>query len=71
MKYIVERIEDGIASLENMETQEIFNMDISEIPFFISEGDILIVGEDSVTNSIVERQKREAIIKEKMKQAFM
>ena len=42
MKFIVERIEEDIASLENFKTGEIINFDISKIPFEVFEGDVLI-----------------------------
>ncbi|MBQ9314688.1 MAG: DUF3006 domain-containing protein [Clostridia bacterium] len=67
MKYIVERIEEKIASLENVETGEIKNFNISEIPFVIREGDVLIFNENVCNTDEEERRIREERIKNKMK----
>lgn len=47
MKYIVDRIEDNIAVLENQDTKEIINIDISLLPRKIKEGNILIYKNNS------------------------
>lgn len=67
MEYIVERIEEKIASLENVETGEIKNFNISEIPFVIREGDVLIFNENVCNTDEEERRIREERIKNKMK----
>lgn len=41
MIYIVDKIEDNIAVLENKDTREIINVNISCLPSFIKEGSIL------------------------------
>ena len=42
MKYIIDRIEDNIAILENQETKEMIDIDINELPANIKEGNVLI-----------------------------
>ena len=41
MIYIVDKIEDNIAVLENKDTREIINVNISYLPSLIKEGSIL------------------------------
>ena len=41
MIYIVDKIENDIAVLENKDTREIINVDISYLPSLIKEGSIL------------------------------
>ncbi len=41
MIYIVDKIEDNIAVLENKDTREIINVNISCLPSLIKEGSIL------------------------------
>lgn len=40
-EFTIDRIEDNIAVLENRETKEIVNVDISKLPQNINEGEIL------------------------------
>lgn len=70
LKYIVERIEDGIASLENIETGEITNYNISDIPFKIYEGDVLIFEEQMWRYDNEEKELRKIRIENKMKNLF-
>lgn len=67
VRFIVERIEDEIASLENLETGEMMNYKISDIPFKIYEGDFLIFEENCWQNDEEESAKRKERIKNKMK----
>lgn len=41
MKYAIDRIEDNIATLENIDNNEIINIDINNLPKNIKEGTIL------------------------------
>lgn len=66
LKYIVERIEEDIASLENIETGEITNYNVSEIPFKIYEGDVLIFDEDVWSQDNEEKENINLRIKNKM-----
>lgn len=71
MKYIVERIEENIASLENMDTGEIINFNVSNIPFIISEGDVLSFDEKIWNEDVEEKLKREKRISNKMKDLWI
>ena len=42
MKFSVDRIEEGIAVLENINSKEIIEVEISELDFAIFEGNILV-----------------------------
>lgn len=66
MKYVVERIEEGIAVLEEQESGEIINMDLSEIPFIIKEGDVIIYENDEWNNSLEEKELIDERIQQKM-----
>ena len=66
MRFLVERIEDDIASLENMETGDITNFNISEIPFKILEGDVLIFENDTWSQDFEEKEETHERIKNKM-----
>lgn len=46
MKYSIDRIEDNIAVLENIETNEIIEVDISLLPNNIKETNIVIYEND-------------------------
>ena len=67
MRFIVERIEDEIASLEEIETGNIVNYNISEIPFKIFEGDVLILENETWIIDKKSKQKIQKRIKRKMK----
>lgn len=66
MKFIVERIEEDIASLENIETGDIVNYNVSEIPFKIYEGDVLIFEHEMWSSDNDEKQEIHERIKNKM-----
>lgn len=58
MRCVVDRIEENIATLENRDTGEVFNIDLSEVPFIINEGDVIIYEnniwkQDEVTEKII------------------
>ena len=42
MKFSVDRIEEGIAILENIYSKEIIEVEVSELDFIIFEGNILV-----------------------------
>ena len=66
MRYVVDRIEEGYAVLENQESGEITNMDLSEIPFIIYEGDVIIYENNKWNNSAEEKEIIEERINKKM-----
>lgn len=67
MKYIVDRIEDNIVVLENQDTKEIINIDISILPKKIKEGNILIYKNNSYYIDKEAEIKRKKEILEKFK----
>ena len=67
MKYIVDRIEDNIVVLENQDTKEIINIDISLLPKKIKEGNILIYKNNSYYIDKEAEIKRRKEILEKFK----
>lgn len=67
MKYIVDRIEDNIVVLENQDTKEIINIDISLLPRRIKEGNILIYKNNSYYIDKEAEIKRRKEILEKFK----
>lgn len=58
MKYSIDRIENNIAILENIETQEIIEIDISLLPEGSKESSIIIVENDQYILDTQEEQKR-------------
>lgn len=42
MKFSVDRIEEGIAVLENINSKEIIEVEVNELDFVIVEGNILV-----------------------------
>ena len=71
MRYIVESIEDGIASLEDIATREIVRFNISDIPFLIREGDVLVLENTIWYQDEEERKCREERIQKKMKDLWI
>ena len=67
MKYIVDRIEDNIVVLENQDTKEIINIDMSLLPKKIKEGNILIYKNNSYYIDKEAEIKRRKEILEKFK----
>ena len=65
MKYAVDRILDGIVTLENIETKEIKNVSIDKFPKRIKEGNIVL---ESIKYTIdkEEETKRRKKIKNKL-----
>ncbi len=66
MKYVVDRIEEGIVVLENLETREITNIKISELDFKVREGNILSYENNKYTLDL----NTEKLRKEKLRNRF-
>ena len=66
MRYVVDRIEEDIVVLEEQESGEIINMNLSKIPFIIKEGDVIIYENDEWNSSIEEKEIIDDRIKKKM-----
>ena len=66
MKYVVDRIEEDIVVLENIETREITNIKISELDFKVREGNILSYENNKYTLDL----NTEKLRKEKLRNRF-
>jgi hypothetical protein len=66
MKYVVDRIEEDIVVLENLETREITNIKISELDFKVREGNILSYENNKYTLDL----NTEKLRKEKLRNRF-
>ena len=67
MKYALDRIEENIAILENIETGERRKISIQHLPPNIHEGTILKEKNNTYTIDIQEEEKRRRKIQEKFK----
>ena len=67
MKYALDRIEENIAILENIETGERRKISIQHLPPNIHEGTILKEKNNTYTIDIQEEEKRRKEIEEKFK----
>ncbi len=65
MIYIVDRIEDNIAVLENKETKEIIDVSLSLLPANLKEGNVLEYKDKKYILNIEEEEKRKKAILEK------
>ena len=66
MKYAVDKINEDIAVLENINTGEIININVSEIPNNIKEKDILIFEDNLYRIDKIEKENRINVLREKM-----
>ena len=66
MKYVVDRIEEDIVVLENLETREITNIKITELDFKVREGNILSYENNKYTLDL----NTEKLRKEKLRNRF-
>ncbi|MCL2574736.1 MAG: DUF3006 domain-containing protein [Defluviitaleaceae bacterium] len=71
MVYVIDRIESGVAALENMETSERIEVDIKNLPEDIREGDV--VRKEGDTEYIIDlalSQRRRTELTERMRMLF-
>ena len=61
MKYAVDKILDGIATIENIETGEIKNISINNFPKDIKEGNIVIEKTRYIIDKKEESKRRKTI----------
>lgn len=66
MKYAIDKIIGDIAVLENINTCEIKNVSINELPADIKETDILVFENDTYILDINEKENRVNMLREKM-----
>ena len=65
MKYAIDRIEDNIVVIENLETREIKELDKENLPKDIKEGSILILENDEYKLDLNEEELRRKRIQER------
>ena len=65
MKYAIDRIEDELAILENIDTKEKKEINIKELPKNIKEGSILVFENNSYKEDLQEEEIRRKKIQEK------
>ncbi len=58
MRFAIDRINDNIVTLENIETKEIINVERSLLPKNIKEGNILIKKETYQIDYLFEKERR-------------
>ena len=61
MKYVIDRIEEEIAILQDLNTKEFFNINIKELPDNIKEGTYLIKNKVYKIDKKTEDRKRKGI----------
>ncbi len=66
MRFAVDRIEDDIVVLENLDDEKITYLNKKELKFKVAEGDILILNGNTYVKSDTEKEKRLLEIKRKM-----
>ena len=66
MRFAVDRIEDDIVVLENLDDEKITYLNKKELKFEVVEGDLLIVNGNTYGKSDTEKEKRLLEIKRKM-----
>lgn len=65
MKFAVDRIEDNIAVLENIETNELMSVDVTLLPSSIHEGSILVFINNTYISDNAEEEIRRKMIEER------
>ena len=65
MKYVVDRIEDNIVVLENLDDKKKIEIDKKQLPKKIKDGTVLVLKDDKYELDIEEEQKRRQNILER------
>lgn len=65
MKYIVDRIENNIIILENLNDKSILEIPKDKINFLVKDGDVLYYDNDNFKLDLETKKKRIELIKEK------
>lgn len=66
MRFVVDRIENDIAVLENIENNEIVNVSLDKLPTKTMEKDVILYDGKNYVVDIFEKSKRVNRIKDKM-----
>lgn len=69
-RYTIDRFEANYAVCENRETRKMINIDVSNLPNNVQEGDILVYKDNTYTIDEIERKEIEERINEKIKNIF-
>ncbi len=67
MKFVVDRIENDIAVLENIKDNEIINVSLDKLPNKVMEKDVLLYDGNTYVIDVLEKNERINRIKDKMK----
>jgi len=65
MKYSIDRIENSLAVLQNIETLELIDVEIDKLPNDVTEGDILLYNDGEYTLDKDTTAKRKENIKKR------
>lgn len=65
MKYAIDRFENNLAILENLETKEIIEIDVKKLPSNICEGSILVEDNGIYVRDLSTEKARRDLILEK------
>lgn len=65
MKYAIDRFENNLAILENLETKEIIEIDVKKLPSNICEGSILVEDNGVYVRDLSTEKARRDLIFEK------
>lgn len=66
MMYSVDKIENGIATIENLLTKELINVKLKDLPNNVKEKDMLIYDGNSYMLDESLKEKRTRMLKDKM-----
>lgn len=66
MMYSVDKIENGIATIENLLTKELINVKLKDLPNNVKEKDMLIYDGNSYMLDESLKEKRARMLKDKM-----
>ena len=66
MKFSVDRIEEGIAVLENINSKEMIEVEISELDFVIFEGNILVYENGIFSLDKSDEELRREVLRERL-----
>ena len=66
MKYSVDRIEGDIVILDNIETNEIIQVKISDLGFDVKEGNIISIDDGKYSLDLNEEVRRKNSLRERM-----
>lgn len=66
MKYSVDRIEENVCVLENLESEEIIEIELKKLPKGVHEGSIVIINDGLFNLDLEEEQKRRTDLRERL-----